>query len=575
METKKRTGGFTLIELIVVIAILGILAGVGTVAYTGYIKAANKGVDEKLISDVAYSMYLAGYADPNFLEGDAYVVGLKYGADPELKAVGADEGTTGEAKLQNALEMSFGSGCTANGTLELRYDGWKLGAVTGVLSYVGSSFDGNAEKLLGDIQTFTDSLNTFLGENGGDRLNQVLNSENSEYAKYLKSMNAATSQEVANATTLYLAQYAANKSDPEEYAQWWASGLEGTEEYVPSELWESAQKFNDPDDIDVYDATGDIMMFYAAKVAAAEASYQYVTKQEGEDTVLTEKFNAVRNANGLSSLMQAVTDFNLAIKKKPSYSDWCANQAAQDAKAYIQCLSAIDESSDSFAGNLSQQGGQDTGLYTDGKALSMVTSYVSTAQAVNAMGLDENSAAVAITVCKDSSGKIIVTVYKNGEATALTGDGTGDGGEDGPQIPEGDQNVTWSSITLDDEGYFTGTATPSNVNLSVGQTLVISGQVSYSALKDSIMMMYGTTNWQDVVDAGVAEGVNSDDTSIIIVNLGDTAQISFNTESNFIEGPIQYNASSEMATIVIQTQFSASGTYTCVIGPTNLVVTVD
>lgn len=471
METKKRTGGFTLIELIVVIAILGILAGVGTVAYTGYIKAANKGVDEKLISDVAYSMYLAGYADPNFLEGDAYVVGLKYGADPELKAVGADEGTTGDAKLQNALEMSFGSGCTANGTLELRYDGWKLGAVTGVLSYVGSSFDGNAEKLLGDIQTFTDSLNTFLGENGGDRLNQVLNSENSEYAKYLKSMNAATSQEVANATTLYLAQYAANKSDPEEYAQWWASGLEGTEEYVPSELWESAQKFNDPDDIDVYDATGDIMMFYAAKVAAAEASYQYVTKQEGEDTVLAEKFNAVRNANGLSSLMQAVTDFNLAIKKKPSYSDWCANQAAQDAKAYIQCLSAIDESSDSFAGNLSQQGGQDTGLYTDGKALSMVTSYVSTAQAVNAMGLDENSAAVAITVCKDSSGKIIVTVYKNGEATVA------DGGNGGNEPGNVDTVAISGNYTYADDGEEWNFGTTSKT-INVGDTVNI--QVTFT-----------------------------------------------------------------------------------------------
>lgn len=474
MEAKKRTGGFTLIELIVVIAILGILAGVGTVAYTGYIKAANKGVDENLISDVAYSLYLAGYADSDFLEGEAYVVGLKYGENPELKAVGTDEGTTGEAKLQNALEMSFGSGCTTNGTLELKYNGWKLGAVTGVLSYVGSSFDGNAKELLGDIQTFTDSLNAFLGENGGNRLNLVLNAENSEYAEYLKGMNAATSQEVANATTLYLAQYAANKSDPEEYAQWWASGLQGTEEYVPSELWESAQKFNNPDDIDVYDATGDIMMFYAAKVAAAEASYQYVTKQEGEDPVLTEKFNAVRNASGLSSLMQAVTDFNLEIKDKPSYSDWCDNQAAQDAKAYIQCLSAIDESSDSFSGNLSQQGGQDTGLYTDGKALSMVTSYVSTAQAVDAMGLDENSAAVAVTVCKDSNGKIIVTVYKNGEATVA--DSGSNGGNDG-----GDSNLhvtaQWN-VVIGEDGAIRGAATPSSCSLGVGGTLVVTGTLT-------------------------------------------------------------------------------------------------
>lgn len=46
----KKTEGFTLVELIVVIAILGILAGVGTVGYSGYIKKANIAADEQLLA---------------------------------------------------------------------------------------------------------------------------------------------------------------------------------------------------------------------------------------------------------------------------------------------------------------------------------------------------------------------------------------------------------------------------------------------------------------------------------------------------------------------------------------------
>ena len=58
---KNRQSGFTLVEFVVVIAIMGILAGVGSAAYSGYVKKANEAADLQLLGAVNTAFASASY----------------------------------------------------------------------------------------------------------------------------------------------------------------------------------------------------------------------------------------------------------------------------------------------------------------------------------------------------------------------------------------------------------------------------------------------------------------------------------------------------------------------------------